>query len=221
VVHCPTWEHHDPTVERFVEVYSMWGASDSRDNPLAPLWIEEGRGVTVNGLLEMGAKLGFTGGGDCHHGHCGFAAEDPEGQGTMPHTFSSIIMYRCGMTAALMPRLDRLSLLSSIRNRRTYATTGARILLDFAAAGLPMGAIGTAQTVECRATVHAVQPIRMIRIIKDGAQVWSQQPDQLDVSIRWQDPIQPTGEHTYYLHIVQADGHMAWSSPVWVRPSDI
>jgi hypothetical protein len=137
------------------------------------------------------------------------------------------------MTAALMPRLDRLSLLQSIRNRRTYATTGARILLDFTVGGFPMGAIGTtvpmgamgatgtAQAVECRATVHAVEPIRMIRIIKDGEEVWSQQPDQLDVSVRWVDPIQPTDEHYYYLHVVQADGHMAWSSPVWVRPSEI
>ena len=218
MVHRTVWEQHDPSVERFAEIYSMWGASDFRDGPLVPGWIEEGRGVTVNDILRTGAKLGFTGGGDCHEGHCGFSSEDPDGQGTTPHTFSAILLFRCGMTAALMPRLDRASLIQTLRNRRTYATTGARILLDFTAAGLPMGAIGVAQAVECCATVHAVGPIRRIEIVKDGRVAWSEEFDGLDVAMRWCDPAPPTDEHYYYLHVVQTDGHMAWSSPVWIRP---
>ena len=120
------------------------------------------------------------------------------------------------MTAAAMPDLDRSSLIEALRNRRTYATTGARILLDFTAAGLPMGAIGTAQEVKCCAKVHGVEPIRLIEIIKDGGVAWSEEFDNLDVAINWQDPESPRDEHYYYLHVVQADGHMAWSSPIWI-----
>jgi len=217
------WAQHDPAVERFVEIYSMWGANDFRESPLVPDWItdwvSEGKiksGATANELLMAGAKLGFTGGGDCHEGHCGFASEAPDGQGITPHTFAAIILYRCGMTAAAMPRLDRESLMQAIRNRRTVATTGARILLHFTAAGLPMGAIGTAGEVECRGTVHAVEPIRRVEIVRDGRVAWCEEMDDLDAEIRWRDPAPPEGEHYYYLHVVQTDGQMAWSSPIWI-----
>jgi hypothetical protein len=63
------WQHHDPSVERFLEIYSMWGANDFRDGPLVPDWLDEwiAQGIikppmTANELLKKGAKLGFTGG---------------------------------------------------------------------------------------------------------------------------------------------------------------
>jgi hypothetical protein len=219
MVHKTLWEQHDPSVERFAEIYSMWGASDFREGPLVPDWIEEGRGLTVNDILMTGAKLGFTGGGDCHEGRCGFSSEDPDGQGITPHTFAAILLYRCGMTAALLPSLDRVALVQAIRNRQTYATTGARILLHFTAGGVPMGGIGPAEGVTCRANIHAVRAIDLIEIIKDGRVVWSDGCGDLDAEIEWQDPVPPSGEHYYYLHIVQEDGQMAWSSPIWIRPT--
>ena len=219
MAHGLIWEFHDPSVERFIEIYSMWGASDFRDSPLVPKWVREaGTGVTVNDILKSGARLGFTGGGDCHEGRAGFSSEDPDGQGTTPHTFAAPTLYRCGMTAAVMPQLDRRSLVSAIRNRHTYATTGARILLDFAAAGVPMGGVGHAAEVECCATVHAVEPLRESRIIKDGEVAWSRNLDELDATITWRDPEPPTREHYYYLQVIQADGQMAWSSPTWIGP---
>jgi len=220
-----SWIFYDPSVERFVEIYSMWGACDFRESPLVPGWLNDwiSRGVikpgmTVNELLSTGAKLGFTGGGDCHEGHAGFSAEDPDGQGVTPHGHALYLLYRCGMTAAIMPRLDRISLIQALRNRRTYATTGARILLDFNAAGFPMGYIGTASEVECHAVVHAVAPLQRVEIIKDGEVVWHKEPEDLDVDLTWQDPVPPVHEHFYYLRVIQTDGQMAWSSPVWIRP---
>ncbi|KPK83965.1 MAG: hypothetical protein AMJ81_06895, partial [Phycisphaerae bacterium SM23_33] len=216
------WEFHDPDVERFVEIYSMWGASDDRQSPLAPLRVRAGNvegTMSANELLAAGAKLGFTGGGDCHEGRAGFTCEDPTGQGTTTHTFAAGLPYRCGMTAAVMADLDRSCLIRALRNRRTYATTGARILLDFEAAGLPMGSAGTAQKVLCRAEVHALEPIERLEIIKDGKVAFLQAGDGADANLAWQDPDPPSREHYYYLRVVQADGQMAWSSPVWIRPA--
>ncbi len=218
MVHNTLWEQHDPSVQRFAEIYSMWGASDLRDSPLAAAWLKPDQGVTVNDILRRGARLGFTGGGDCHEGHCGFSPEDPDRQGLIPHTFSAVICYRCGLTAALMPDLDRGHLLRAIRDRRTYATTGARILLDFSAAGLAMGEDGEATKVECRATVHAEAPLRALEIVKDGWVAWTQPGRGPDATLSWRDPEPPAKEHYYYLHVVQEDGQMAWSSPIWVRP---
>jgi len=217
LAHGITWEHHDERVERFVEVYSMWGASDTREGAYVPrLAFAEGR-MTVNEILQTGAKLGFTGGGDCHEGRVGFVQEDAAGQGKVPHTFSGNIPYRCGMTAALMESLDRASLIKAIRNRRTYATTGARILLDFTAAGHQMGTVGQAESVECHVLIHAVEPIILVEIVKDGQVAWQKQLHDLDAELSWHDPAGPQAEHYYYLRVTQADGHMAWSSPVWIR----
>ena len=214
------WQHHDPAVERFLEIYSMWGANDFRDGPLVPDWLDEwiAQGLikppmSANELLQKGVKLGFTGGGDCHQGHCGFVSETPDGQ-----VFNAYFNFRCGMTAAVMPCLDRTSLVQALRNRQTYATTGARILLDFTASGLAMGSIGSAREVECHAEVHGVEPLTRLEIIKDGRIAWSEELDELDVEIHWHDPEPTREEHYYYLHVVQADGHRAWSSPIWIGP---
>ena len=217
MAHSTVWEDHDESVQRFAEIYSMWGASDLRDSPLAAPWLKPDQGVTVNDILRSGAHLGFTGGGDCHEGRGGFACEDPEGQGRVPHLAYGPILFHCGLTAALMPALDRRALLRAIRDRRTYATTGPRILLTFTVSGLPMGAVGRAERAECRAAIHAVRPLRLIEIVKDGRVAWSQPCDSLDADIVWRDPVAPQGEHYYYLHVVQQDGEMAWSSPVWVQ----
>jgi len=216
LAHGLVWEHHDPSVERFVEVYSVWGASDDRRNTLVPQFARDNpQGMTLKEILDTGAKLGVTGGGDCHEGHVGFTCEDPDGQGTTPHTFAAVHFYRCGMTAALLPDLTRKSLLLALRNRQTYATTGARILLDFSAGGLPMGAVGNASRVTCTCAVHGVSPVSTLEIVKDGAVVWSKECAGTDVSVEWEDPERPNGEH-YYLHVTQADGQQAWSSPIWV-----
>lgn len=221
LAHGITWEGHDGDVERFVEIYSMWGASDDPENPLAPLRIKAGNAsgtMSANDLLAAGAKLGFTGGGDCHEGHAGLTCEDPAGQGTVTHTFAVGLPYRCGMTAAVADALDRRSLIRAIRRRRTYATTGARILLDFEAGGLPMGSAGAAEAVTCRGQVHAVGPIDRVEIVKDGKVAFSRRGDGADAAIEWRDPDPPVRQHWYYLRVVQADGEMAWSSPVWVGP---
>jgi hypothetical protein len=148
----------------------------------------------------------------------GFASEDPNGQGKTPHTFAAIILYRCGMTAANMPRLDRPDLIRALRNRRTYATTGARILLDWSVSGLPMGGVGRAEAAECAATVHAVSPLERIEIVRDGEVAWSLPVEGLDVTIAWRDPGRLQKERYYYLHVFQQDGQQAWSSPIWVGP---
>lgn len=218
LVHQTIWEQHDPTVERYAEIYSMWGSCDFRDSPLVAPWIGPDRGITVNDILQRGAKLGFTAGGDCHDGRVGFTSEDPDGQGVTPHTFAAIILYRCGMTAANMPELTREALVTALRQRRTYATTGARMLLDFQIEDLNMGAEGEVDRATCRATIHAVAPLERVEIVKDGAVVWKQDAHGLDITVSWEDPQAPVGEHYYYLHVVQKDEQRAWSSPIWVRP---
>lgn len=79
------WRFHNRDVERFLEVYSMWGHFDN----------------LANKLLNQGAILGFTGGGDCHSGKVFFSPEDRKGQGKTAHFTSYLIHYKCGLVLFL------------------------------------------------------------------------------------------------------------------------
>ncbi|MGI5817800.1 MAG: CehA/McbA family metallohydrolase [Armatimonadota bacterium] len=209
-------EMHDPGIERFIEIYSMWGASDRLGSPKAPLF-PGNNPLPAHEWLNRGAMLGFTGGGDCHEGKSGWTPDDPRGQGSALHGFARQLRYRCGLTAALMPELRRRHLIDALRERRTWATTGARILLEFEASGVEMGCEGEAEEIELRARLHGVQELQRIEIIRDGEVVWTEEIEGLDAEIEWSDP-EPVGERTWvYLHVIQRDGEEAWSSPVWLE----
>lgn len=209
-------KYHDPTIERFVEIYSMWGARDRPDSPL--VGVEGGPDrFFVHDLLNQGAVLGFTGGGDCHQGKVGFTCEDPDRQGQVGHSYGCI-RYRCGMTAALLPQLTREALIAALRNRQTYATTGARILLSFSVSGVAMGGLGPAEQAQVTAHVHGCTALDHLEIVRDGEVCHRQEESGLDAVVDWTDPEPITRRRWYYLHLVQQDGQEAWSSPVWLEP---
>ncbi len=209
-------EFHDPSIERFIEIYSMWGASDRLGSPKAPLF-PGANPLPADAWLNAGAMVGFTGGGDCHEGKSGWTPDDPSGQGSSLHGFAHQLRYRCGLTAALMPELRRRYLIDALRERQTWATTGARILLEFEASGVAMGDEGEADEIEVRARVHGVQELWRLEIVRDGEVVWTEEAEGLDADLEWTDPT-PVGERTWlYLHVIQRDGEEAWSSPVWLN----
>lgn len=194
------YDCHNPNVQRFLEIYSMWGNFEELGYD----------------ILSKGAKIGFTGGGDCHEAHCGFSTEDEQGQGKTPHTFSPGIKHRCGMTAAMMESLDRRSLISALRNRRTYATSGARILLDFSIGDLKMGCIGKLKSaVMANIKVSACAPIESIDLIQDGHIFQSWRSPERDCGLTCE--IEPENKGWYVCRVKQSDGQMAWSSPIWIH----
>ena len=56
-----------------------------------------------------------------------------------------------------------------------------------------------------------------VTIIKDDVVVHELDPDTKEVSLTWTDP-KPTAGKTsyYYVRIQQADGNLAWASPMWI-----
>jgi hypothetical protein len=82
-----------------------------------------------------------------------------------------------GLTAVLATSLTRANLINAIRQRRLYATTGARIKLWFAADGKEMGreyasASAPTFTVECTPTA----PLDRIEILKNNVVVYTWVP---------------------------------------------
>ncbi|MGH9338506.1 MAG: DUF3604 domain-containing protein [Acidobacteriota bacterium] len=181
-------------------------------------------------FLRRGNRLGFVGSSDDHYGRPGYGMADKpdlgysDASGTersrrrrFAHPWGKTVL-GSPLMAVLATENDREPIFDAIFNRRTYATTGARILLDFRAGRHRMGEEFSASdpphfTVEVRGTA----PLHRIRLKKDGEVVFEEQfsREALDAEVSWIDSKDYKG-HFYYAVIDQIDGQRAVSSPIWV-----
>ncbi len=184
----PDWSEHAPELQRLVEIYSGWGSS------------EEGSETTVRAALERGLRLGFVGGTDNHIGR--------PGQGNRTHE-------GCGLACVLAPALTREAIFDALMARRCYATSGARMLLDVRVNGALMGS-EIEMVREREITVRAIGegPIERIELIAAGEVIREEAAAGAHVNCEWSDT-RDTPSY-YYCRVTQRDGHVGWSSPVWV-----
>ena len=132
-----------------------------------------------------------------------------------------------GVAAVRAPELTRDAVFDALYARRTYGTTGARILLDFTVNGAPMGSETTADgpprlRVDAHGTdvIESVQVLRFSKAEGGFSVLFDLQPNALDFSWTGVDG-GFLGDALYYVRLRQR-GHvrgravMAWSSPIWV-----
>ena len=202
------WDYWDPR-ERLVEIYSTWGRTEFSGNSL---WDkpDDPRGGAQNGLAH-GYRLGIVAGSDCHDsgpGRC------------YPGSIARNLNFRGGLMAVLAPALTREDIFDALWDRRCYATTGERILLSFEADAHCMGReYRTDSPVELRARVTGTDRIALLEIVKNNKVLCrhnganeTEMLEHVDA-----DPPIPGSCSFYYLRLTQADGNMAWSSPIWVE----
>lgn len=205
------WDVYDPELDRLVEIYSCWGSSESRHNELWSKASPERK--SVRHALSRGYKLGFVGGSDSHTGYVGRSIPDGD-----RYTF---VRYKAGFTAVWCDCLSRESLFDALRNRSCYATTGARIIVEFWVDDLFMGGQASGNrkpdSHTIRFSIRGTDIIRRVEVIRDGEIAFSSTPNQEIVSDEWCDRSDKARTaRYYYLKIVQMDGNTAWASPVWV-----
>ena len=72
-----------------------------------------------------------------------------------------------------------------------------------------------------RVVAHGTGPIARVEIIKDFHHVYSVEPGKPRVEFSWTDEDGINrGPSWYYVRVLQADGELAWGSPMWVnRPA--
>jgi hypothetical protein len=194
--------HHNPEAEWLCEMVSGHGNFE---------WFGQA-------YLQRGYKVGLIGGSDGHKGTPGHPRIVAQSGGR----FANILRRRDSgwaggpVLAVMADDLTREALWGAFRARRTYATTGARAIIDFQVNGALMGeAIAADDEVEIAYAVHGVAPIESVTLIRGDRRLRRWSFETLDVSERFID-VPPDGETYYYLRIEQVDGEILWSSPVWV-----
>jgi len=226
-----TFADFNPEYEPVVEIYNAWGCSEctKAEGNLKPITaggkqgVEETAEGSIRKALNFGHRFGFVAGGLDDRGvFSGFYS-------------SNQVQYTPGLTAIIASSQSRDSLIQALRDRSCYATTGARIIMNLDIAGLPMGCIlstkakpGLVYNRYIRGSVIGTSKLSRVEILRNGSVIKTFSPDKDDVEFEL-DETTPLDKHVlrssvdgcmfvyYYMRAVQEDGHMAWSSPIWIE----
>ena len=226
---CYDFNDYNPEFERVAEIYNAWGSSECTTKEGNPRPIQGGKnGIseTSEGSLQKalnnGCRFGFVAGGYDDRGPYSSLYEADQSQ------------YTPGLTAILAKEQNRASLFEALQARSCYATTGERMILGIHIAGFGMGSeldtksrpgleynrhitgycIGTAPISEA-VLIRNGKEFRTLPL-KDGIVEFEID----DTDLLSQIALEPKEDRSpfayYYLRVTQEDGHIAWSSPIWI-----
>ncbi|MFA6543731.1 MAG: hypothetical protein WCS99_04850 [Limisphaerales bacterium] len=111
---------------------------------------------------------------------------------------------------------SREGIIEGFRARRSIAATD-KIFVEFSCDGKPMGSVfETGGKPELKLAVNGTADIKRVTIVRNEKNHQVYEPGRREFEGTFTDAAPLAGENRYYLRVEQADGNMAWSSPVWV-----
>lgn len=224
------FEAFQPDFERVVEIYNAWGSNEclAKEGNTRPIHASDKKGVqeAAEGAIQLALKanhrFGFVAGGLDDRGiYSGFFESDQD-------------QYSPGLTGIICKEHSRTALFEALYQRSCYATTGARMIITFSLAGASMGSeINTADKPGClvnrhlAGTVAGTNELSLVEIIRNGKVIKTFKPESywLDYVFDDMDPLNKVALPAklgkppfvfYYIRVTQVDGHVAWSSPIWL-----
>ncbi len=224
------FDEFTPEYEPVVEIYNSWGSSEclKKEGNLKPITgggkgVEEYADGSIRKALNAGHKFGFVAGGLDDRGiFNGFYN-------------SSQVQYTPGLTAVIAQTQSRESLFQALRDRKCYATTGGRMIVNLEIASQGIGSIistkakpGLMYNRYISGSVIGTCPITKIEIFRNGNLAKEFTPSENSFEFEFDemtpledDLLKPSKEHTpftyYYIRAQQEDGHVAWGSPIWIE----
>jgi hypothetical protein len=195
---------NDPDIEPLLEVFQGYRASyEYRGAPKAAddtRLLAQRSGYNPSGYwwqaLAKGLRLGVIASSD---------------------HWSTHISYAC----ILSEELSREALLDAMKRRHAYGATD-NIVLDFRAeaggASYIMGDVIRSDTVP-RLKIRAIgtDAITQLVIVKNNRFIYTGTPNSRRVDLDFTDREFSPGGSFYYVRVLQEDGQLAWSSPIWVE----
>jgi len=124
-----------------------------------------------------------------------------------------------GKAAVYAPELSRRAILDAIRARHTYGTTAAKMFLDVRVNGHLMGEKGASpdgKPVRIEMSADCPDEIDRIEVCRNNTFIYAPQIEGKTCDITYLDNDPPDGPSYYYVRVIQKDGEIAWSSPVWL-----
>lgn len=195
------WRDNDPVVEPVVEMYQ--GARNSSETLGGP---------RVHSADEPPEKApgGFQKAGLLWNAY---------GKGYRLGTISASDHGSTHISYALVytPENQRQAILDSIRRRHTYGATG-NLIVDFQANGHFMGdEFALKEKPELVLRAKGTAKITEARLIRNNEYIYTAPAGKDDIDVKFTDMAPKAGMNMYYFRLVQEDGEVAWSSPIWVN----
>jgi hypothetical protein len=125
-------------------------------------------------------------------------------------------------TLVYTPDANRTSIVESMRQRRAYGATD-NILVDYRATDDRgrvhfMGeAFDSTAAPKLSVKIAGTTRLSKVEVVKDGKFVFLSQPEGQNTEFTYVDNNPQKGTSYYYVRVIQADGNLAWSSPMWVN----
>lgn len=187
----------DPDHEPVVELVSVHG--QSADPALPGAIYDPVPGAFVEDRLLEGRRFGLIGASDAHDGHPGLAG---------------LVAGMGGLAALPGAEPTRDGVYAALRARRTYATSGPRIVLRFEVDGAPMGSVvPAAGPVEAEVRVIGTAPIARVELRGREGLLGSRTGGGGALHATW--TLSPRPGDAVWVRVLQEDGGLAWSSPVF------
>ena len=113
--------------------------------------------------------------------------------------------------------VSRKGVIDAFKKRHSYAATD-NILLEVRSGDHLMGDVFTTDkrpTLEIM--IHGTASVARVHVIRNNKYVYSSEPKKAEVKLRYTDMDAARGKTSYYyVRIEQADGNLAWASPMWI-----
>ena len=198
------WRDHDPEVEPVVEIYQ--GLRQNYEHKDAPMTAKDEQdsiggyrpaGYVWN-ALQRGYRLGFEVSSDHVSTHLSYAV-------------------------VLAEDRKRESIIGAFKKRHSYGAQDNIILIVRSGNHLMGDEFVTADRPTIEITAVGTAPIAKIAVVRGVGNevptyVYNAAPDAQEVSLKWTDDTAVAGKASYYyVRLEQADGKLAWASPMWIR----
>lgn len=192
------WDFHDEKIQRLAEIFSRHANfEDFESESKYTKNIKKMKGRSVQDALAKKYHIGFTAGSDSHQ---------------MEHGIEG------GIFAVIVPKFSREAVYDAMYDRFTYATTGARILASLKVGTAHMGQeirIKDGEPVILDVSVMATAKAK-VQIVKNNHILTERQTSDGICDFSYVDH-ERNNDDCYYVKVIQADEHMAWTSPIWVN----
>jgi len=202
----------DSKFSRLIEIYSMHCSSERKNSPINNPGTTRNKaetGISAQEVLEQGYRVGFIAASDNHNGAPGLSAA--------PSRFTNLC-YQGGLAAVFAPELTREAIFDSLYARHCYATTGARIYLEFKINGKVMGSelkVSSGSCLKIEVFCLGTTQIAKVELLKNNNIIYEIQDGFSDiVEFTKEDKVHQNS--WYYIRVIQIDRNIAWSSPIWI-----
>ncbi|MDP6544371.1 MAG: hypothetical protein QGH60_10295 [Phycisphaerae bacterium] len=190
----------DYKIETLVEIYqgsrNSYEGNDLPQPKVAtpkPMNFGKHSAGTYQNALKLGHKLGV------------FASSDHRSTGV---TFGGVYV----------KKFDRSGVFDAADARRTIAATD-KIFMEFSCNARMLGEIfETSDKPAMKIAVNGTAPIEAVTVVRNEKNYKTFTPaGGKDFQATFTDDKPVSGENRYYIRVIQKDGNMGWTSPVWVK----